>query len=90
MDPADDLARRLLAGERVALARAITWAEDADPRFPPILAGLYARVGRAWRLGVTGPPGAGKSSLVNALIERLRVRGGTRSEERRVGKECRL
>jgi len=69
------MAARLLARERAALARMITWAENADPRFAPTLARVWARVGRAWRLGVTGPPGAGKSSLVNALIELLRGRG---------------
>ncbi len=77
MDAADDMARRLLAGERVALARLISWAENADARFAAALGQVYPRVGRAWRLGITGPPGAGKSSLVNALIETLRARGGT-------------
>src|SRR5262245_24384650 len=76
-DSADEMARRLLAGERQALARTISWAENADARFPTALAKLYPRVGRAWRIGVTGPPGAGKRSLVNGLIERLRERAGT-------------
>jgi len=66
------MAERLLAGERAALARLISWAESGDARFAPALARVYARVGRAWRVGVTGPPGAGKSTLVNALIEVLR------------------
>jgi LAO/AO transport system kinase len=77
MDAADDMARRLLAGERPALSRTISWAENADGRFAKVLARLYPKVGRAWRIGVTGPPGSGKSSLVNALIEKLRARGGT-------------
>lgn len=77
MDAADDMARRLLAGERSALARMISWAENGDGRFAAALAGAYPRVGRAWRIGVTGPPGAGKSSLVNALIEKLRAREKT-------------
>jgi LAO/AO transport system kinase len=77
MDAAQEMAERLLAGERPALARTISWAENADPRFAALLARIYARVGRAWRVGVTGPPGAGKSSLVNALIEVLRERKET-------------
>jgi len=77
MEAADDMARRLLAGERPALARLISWAENADERFAAALARAYPRVGRAWRIGVTGPPGAGKSSLVNALIEKLRERKKT-------------
>jgi LAO/AO transport system kinase len=77
MDPAEDMARRLSAGERPALARAISWAENGDPRFAAVLARIYPSVGRAWRIGVTGPPGSGKSSLVNALIETLRERGET-------------
>jgi len=76
-DQADELARRLAAGERGALARLISWAENKDPRFAAALAGFYPRVGRAWRLGITGPPGAGKSSLVSALIEKLRESGQT-------------
>jgi LAO/AO transport system kinase len=71
------MARRLLSGERLALARIISWAENGDPRFAGALAAIYERVGRAWRIGITGPPGAGKSSLVNALIEHLRERGNT-------------
>ena len=77
MDTAAELARRLLARERPALARAISWAENADARFASALAEVYARVGRAWRIRITGPPGAGKSSLVNALIELLRARNET-------------
>jgi LAO/AO transport system kinase len=77
MDTAEDLARRLLAGEKPALARLISWAENADPRFAAALGTVYGKVGRAWRLGVTGPPGAGKSTLVNALVERLRARAAT-------------
>ena len=61
------LADRLIAGERGALARMISWSEDADARFPKALAAVYGRVGSGQRLGVTGPPGAGKSTLVDEL-----------------------
>ena len=79
MAPARPLAERLLAGERGALARAITWAENAHPGFAKLLAAVWDRVGRSARVGVTGPPGAGKSTLVNELARLMRA------EERTVG-----
>lgn len=72
MATGSDIADRLKSGDRNALARLISWAENADPRFPAALAAVYASVGKAWRTGVTGPPGAGKSTLVNALAGTLR------------------
>ncbi|MCA9001191.1 MAG: methylmalonyl Co-A mutase-associated GTPase MeaB, partial [Planctomycetes bacterium] len=77
--PNPSLADRLLDGQRGALARALTWAEDADARFPALLEKVYGRVGQGRRLGVTGPPGAGKSTLVNQLTRHLR------QQERTVG-----
>lgn len=77
MAVATDLTERLLAGERTALARLISWAEDGDERFAPAIARLWSRVGRAARVGVTGPPGAGKSTLVNELARLYREQGGT-------------
>jgi len=73
------IAERLLGGDRNAVARLVTWAENADPRFRKALLRLYPHVGRAQRLGVTGPPGAGKSTLTNELV------GLLRAEERSVG-----
>ncbi len=73
----EDLCARLIGGERLALARLISWAENADPRFAQALGELYPRIGRAWRWGVTGPPGAGKSTLVNSLAKTLRARDET-------------
>jgi LAO/AO transport system kinase len=77
MNDPEQIAARLVGGERAALARLISWAENTDPRFPAALALCYPRVGRAWRIGLTGPPGAGKSSLASALIEELRKAGRT-------------
>jgi len=74
MAGSQEMARRLLAGDRAALARLISWAENADPRYPAVLAEIYPEVGRAWRIGITGPPGCGKSTLTNAMIEHLRQR----------------
>jgi LAO/AO transport system kinase len=67
------LAERLLGGDRAAVARLITWAESGDPRFANSQRTFYPRVGGARRLGVTGPPGAGKSTLVNQLVRLLRA-----------------
>jgi len=60
------------AGEARALARAISWVENARPGFEDLLGALHERVGRAQRIGITGPPGAGKSTLIHALAGALR------------------
>ncbi len=77
-DPApDDLIRRTLAGERVPLARAISWVENEHPHATALLDACFGRTGRAFRLGITGPPGAGKSTLVTQLARDYRARGET-------------
>lgn len=68
------LAERVRAGDRRALARAISLVEDGDPRGSELVRELYPYTGRAAVVGVTGPPGAGKSTLIGALITRLRAR----------------
>ena len=77
MQRAADIAEGIRTGHRGALARMISWAENGDPRFPEALASIYPQVGKAWRIGVTGPPGAGKSTLVNRLTVALRARDAT-------------
>ena len=79
MTTTDSITDRLLAGERSALARMISWAENGDRRFPDALALVFERVGRSWRVGVTGPPGAGKSTLINEMAR------AHREEDRTVG-----
>ena len=61
------------AGDRRALARAISLVEDSDPLAYPVVRELYPETGRAAIVGVTGPPGVGKSSLVGALVGHLRA-----------------
>ena len=73
----DDLIRRALDGERVPLARAISWVENEHPHATALLDACFGRTGRAFRLGVTGPPGAGKSTLVTKLAREYRSRGLT-------------
>ncbi len=75
MTDSSGITQRLLSGDRSALARLISWAENADPRFAAACEELWPHVGRAARLGVTGPPGSGKSTLVNALAGLYRSRG---------------
>src|SRR3954471_1842326 len=75
-DP-DALAERVLAGDRRAVARAISLAEDEHPGAQRLLQLLYPHAGRSRTLGITGPPGVGKSSLMAALCKLLRAREQT-------------
>jgi LAO/AO transport system kinase len=59
-------------GDRRALARAITLVENRDPRAYALVSELYPETGGAYAVGVTGPPGVGKSSLIGALVRRAR------------------
>ncbi len=68
-------ARRILARDRRALARTITAVENADPKVVATLRALYPHTGRARVIGITGPLGVGKSSIINALLAYLRSRG---------------
>lgn len=72
-----DLAERVRSGDRRALARLITAIEARDPLSETVVAALIEEVAPVRRVGVTGPPGAGKSTLVNAMVSDLRSRGDT-------------
>jgi len=72
-----DLVERMLGGDRLALARLITRVENRLPDVPDIMRAVQPRTGRAYVLGVTGPPGAGKSTLVDRLTARLRAEGAS-------------
>jgi LAO/AO transport system kinase len=72
--PLPPVARRLLAGDRQALARLISQVENRDPAALPVLQALYPHSGRAMVVGITGPLGVGKSSLLNLLLGLLRSR----------------
>jgi LAO/AO transport system kinase len=72
-----DLVERMLTGDRVALAKLMTRAENEASDLPAILARIAPHGGHGYTIGVTGPPGAGKSTLVDRLVGTLRVRGAT-------------
>jgi LAO/AO transport system kinase len=64
-------------GDTRALARAITLVENGDPASYDIVRELYPQTGHAHAVGITGPPGVGKSSLIAALVTRVRALGRT-------------
>jgi LAO/AO transport system kinase len=70
-------ASRVLGGDRRALARLITAIESGDPGIEGVVADVIRSDAVARRVGVTGPPGAGKSTLVNSMVTELRSRGDT-------------
>src|SRR3712207_2800248 len=72
---ADDLAEPLLAGDRRALARAISLVENDDPEGWELVRRVYPKTGRAAMVGFTGPPGVGKSTLIGALTAHARKAG---------------
>jgi LAO/AO transport system kinase len=64
-----------VAGKTAALARAISVVENTRPGFERLLGEIHRSLGRARRIGITGPPGAGKSTLVERLVSRYRAAG---------------
>ena len=75
----EELVEGVRGGESRALARAISLVENGDPLAYPLVRELYPETGAASVVGVTGPPGVGKSSLVGALVALLR------KQDRRIG-----
>ena len=73
----DSLAAGVRSGDRRALARTITLIENGDPVAYDLVRELYPETGRAYAVGVTGPPGVGKSSLIAALVRHVRELGRT-------------
>jgi LAO/AO transport system kinase len=72
-----DLAQKIAHRDVRALARAATWVENRRPEAEPLLRELFPQTGRALVLGVTGPPGAGKSTLCDQLTRVLREQNKT-------------
>jgi LAO/AO transport system kinase len=73
LDP--DFVKKILAGDRRSVAQAITSVENRDPSAVPLLRELFPHGGKAFVIGLTGPPGAGKSTLAEKLAAEFRRRG---------------
>ena len=71
----ESLAAGVRAGDRRALARAITLVENSEPLAYDVVRDLYPETGHAHVVGVTGPPGVGKSSLISSLVRHVREQG---------------
>src|SRR6478752_1927553 len=72
-EPADaTLADRLVSGDKRALARGISLVENRDPEGDRLVSEVFPRTGKARVVGITGPPGVGKSTLIGALTKELR------------------
>src|SRR5207245_9857761 len=72
-----ELAEKVLAGDRRAVARAISLVEDGSPDLPALSARIYPNTGRGATVGLTGSPGVGKSSLAAELVRVIRARDRT-------------
>lgn len=72
-----DFAARVKSGDRAAIARAITQVESGSPEGRRLLSELYSHSGKAQSVGLTGSPGAGKSSLTDSLVRQIRSEGLT-------------
>src|SRR5919201_3353529 len=72
-----ELVEKMRSGAQRPLARLISMVEREEPAAPSIIQQLYPHLGQAYSIGITGPPGGGKSTLVDRLTALLRKRGRT-------------
>src|SRR5215470_18123606 len=75
-DATAELVERALAGDRRSIAKVISLVERGGAGARAVIEILHPRTGNAWTIGITGAPGAGKSTLTDQLVGRLRATGG--------------
>lgn len=75
MNTESDIVKRIINSEKRAVAKALTLVENDEKGSEELLKELYKHTGKAYRIGITGPPGAGKSTLTNCLV-RLMIQKG--------------
>lgn len=73
----DEITRGVLAGDRRSIAKAITLAEDNNPEAQKLIASIYPHTGKAHVIGLTGPGGSGKSTLIDKIVREYRRKGLT-------------
>jgi len=76
-DSTKDLIHKMLQGDKRSLARLMTYVDNHHDDLLEVMSQVHDRAGKAYRLGVTGPPGGGKSTLVDKLIRQFRAQGKT-------------
>ena len=75
MTEIDKLVQRILAGEKRSIARAITIIENNGEKAQKIISAIYPYTGKAYVIGITGPAGSGKSTLIEKIVKKLRENG---------------
>lgn len=77
MTDVEEIARRVLSGDRKSIAKAITIIEDNTAESKRLIASIYPSTGRAQIIGLTGPAGSGKSTLIEKIVQEYRRKGKT-------------